>query len=36
MLMDVAVTGDRNVVKTEAEKALRYEDPAVEIQRRGM
>jgi hypothetical protein len=26
MLIDVAVSGDRNVIKTEAEKILKYED----------
>jgi hypothetical protein len=26
MLIDVAISGDRNVVKKEAEKILKYED----------
>ena len=33
MLIDVAISGDRNVVKKEAEKILKYKDPTKEIQR---
>jgi hypothetical protein len=33
MLIDVAISGDRNVFKKEAEKILKYEDPTIEIQR---
>ena len=33
MLIDVAVPGDRNVVKREAEKILDYKDLIIEIQR---
>jgi hypothetical protein len=33
MLIDVAVSGDRNVIKKEADKILKYEDLTVEIQR---
>ena len=33
MLIDVAVSGDRNVIKKEAEKILRYKDLTIEIQR---
>jgi hypothetical protein len=33
MLIDVAVSGDRNVIKKEAEKILKYEDLTREIQR---
>jgi hypothetical protein len=33
MLIDVAVSGDRNVIKKEAEKILKYKDLTVEIQR---
>jgi hypothetical protein len=33
MLMDVAISGDRNVIKKEAEKILKYEDLTIEIQR---
>ena len=36
MSMYVAIPVDRNVVKTEAENVLRYEDRTVEIQRGGM
>jgi len=32
MLIDVAVSGDRNVIKKEAEKILKYEDITREIQ----
>jgi len=33
MLVDVANSGDRNVIKKEAEKILKYEDLTTEIQR---
>jgi len=33
MLIDVTITGDRNVIKKEAEKILKYEDLTIEIQR---
>jgi hypothetical protein len=33
MLIDVAILGDRNVIKKEAEKILKYEDLTLEIQR---
>ena len=33
MLTDVAISGDRNVTKKEAEKILKYEDLTIEIQR---
>jgi hypothetical protein len=33
MLRDVAISGDRNVIKIEAEKILKYEDLTIEIQR---
>jgi hypothetical protein len=33
MLLDVAIPGDRNVIKKEAEKILKYKDLRVEIQR---
>jgi len=33
MLIDVAILGDRNVVKKEAEKILKYKDLTIEIQR---
>ena len=33
MLIDVAISGDRNVIKKEAEKILKYEDLTTEIQR---
>ena len=32
MLIDVAIPGNRNVIKKEAEKALKYEDLIIEIQ----
>ena len=32
MLIDVAIPGDRNVVKKEAEKVLKYKDLTTEIQ----
>jgi hypothetical protein len=33
MLIDVAIPGDGNVIKKEAEKILKYKDPIIEIQR---
>jgi hypothetical protein len=33
MLIDVAMPGDRNVIKKEAEKVLKYKDLITEIQR---
>ena len=33
MLIDVAISGDRNVIKIEAEKILKYKDLTIEIQR---
>jgi hypothetical protein len=33
MLIDVAIPGDRNVIKKEAENILRYKDLKIEIQR---
>jgi hypothetical protein len=33
MLIDVAISGERNVIKKEAEKILKYEDLTIEIQR---
>ena len=33
MLIDVALSGDRNVVKKEAEKFLKYKDLTIGIQR---
>jgi len=33
MLIDVAISGDRNVIKKEAEKILKYADLTTEIQR---
>ena len=33
MLIDVAIPGDRNVIKKEAEKILEYKDLTIEIQR---
>jgi hypothetical protein len=33
MLMDVAISGDRNVIKKEADKILKYKDLTIEIQR---
>jgi len=32
MLIDIAISGDRNVIKKEAEKILKYEDLTTEIQ----
>ena len=33
MLIDVAISGDRNVIKKEAEKILKYKDLTTELQR---
>jgi len=33
MLIDVTISGDRNVIKIEAEKILKYKDLTIEIQR---
>jgi len=33
MLIDVAFSGDRNVIKKEAEKILKYKNLTIEIQR---
>ena len=33
MLIDVAISGDRNVIKKEADKILKYKDLTTEIQR---
>jgi hypothetical protein len=33
MLIDVAILGDRNVIKKEAKKILKYKDLIIEIQR---
>jgi hypothetical protein len=33
LLTDVAISGDRNVIKKEAEKILKYKDHKIEIQR---
>jgi len=33
MLIDVAISGDKNVIKKEAEKILKYKDLTIEIQR---
>jgi hypothetical protein len=33
MLIDVAISGDRNVIKKEAENVLKYKDLTTEIQR---
>ena len=33
MLIDVAISGDRNVIKKEAEEIIKYKDLAIEIQR---
>jgi len=33
MLIDVAISGDKNVMKKEAEKILKYTDLTIEIQR---
>jgi hypothetical protein len=33
MLIDVAISGERNVIKKEAEKILKYKDLTIDIQR---
>ena len=33
MLIDVGISGDRNVIKKEADKTLKYTDLTIEIQR---
>jgi hypothetical protein len=33
MLIDIAISGERNVIKKEAEKILKYKDLTIEIQR---
>jgi len=33
MLIDVAISGDRNVIKKEAEKILKYKELTIGIQR---
>jgi len=33
MLIEVAISGDRNVIKKEAEKILKYKDLTMEIKR---
>jgi len=33
MLIDVAISGDRNMIIKEAEKILKYKDLTIEIQR---
>jgi len=33
MLIDVAISGNRNVIKKEADKILKYKDLTIEIQR---
>ena len=33
MLIDVAISGERNVIKKEAEEILKYRDLTIEIQR---
>jgi len=33
MLIDVAISGDRNVIKKEVEKIIKYKDLTIEIQR---
>ena len=33
MLIDVAIPGDRNLIKKEAENILKYKDLTIEIQR---
>jgi len=33
MLIDVAISGDRNVIKNEAEKILKYKELTIEMQR---
>jgi len=34
MLIDVAISGDRNVIKKEAQKILKYKDLTIEVQRK--
>jgi hypothetical protein len=36
MLIDVAISGDRNVIKKEAEKVLMYKDLTIEYSTCGM
>jgi len=33
MLIEVAISGDRNVIKKEADKILKYKDLSIEIKR---
>jgi len=33
MLKDVAISGDRNVIKKESERIIKYKDPTIEIER---
>jgi hypothetical protein len=33
MLIDIAISGDRNVIKKEAENVLKYKDLTIAIQR---
>jgi hypothetical protein len=33
ILIDVAISGERNVIKTEAEKILKYKDLTIDIKR---
>jgi hypothetical protein len=33
MLIDVAISGDKNVIQKEAEKSLKYKDSTIEILR---
>jgi hypothetical protein len=33
MIIDVAISGDRNMIKKEAEKILKHKDLTIEIQR---
>jgi len=33
MVIDVVISGDRNVIRKEAEKILKYKDLTIEIQR---
>jgi len=33
MLIDIEISGDRNVIKKEAEKVVKYKDLTIEIQR---
>jgi len=33
MLIDVAIPGDRNIIKREAEMILKYKDLIIEVQR---